>query len=231
MHWDWLPQYVPALLHGLGMTLFILVFSVIVGFVLAVTLALTQIRGSFLARSIVGAFCSYIRGTPLLMQLYLLYYGLGSLFPLIPGAREDLQWLLRLDAIYYVLLAFTLSFAGYEAEVMRGAFLAVPHGEIEAAEAIGMSRLQVLRRIWLPSAINKVLPTLAGEVISQLKATPIAFTVPVMDLMSVIKQVRQDTYLTYEPLLFVAAVYLLLTWFITLGFGRLERRVPTRMVR
>lgn len=222
MQWGWLPGYLPALVQGLGITLFVLVASVIGGFSLAIPLALAQVRGRTLPRSLSRGFCSYIRGTPLLMQLYLLYYGIGSLFPFIPGVRENFQWLVRLDAIYYVLAAFTLSFAGYEAEIMRGAFLSVPRGELEAAEALGLSRAQVLWRIWLPSAFQRVLPTLTGEVIGQLKSTPLAFTVPVMDLMGVAHRVMQDTYRIYEPLLFVAAVYLALTFLIVQLFALAE---------
>ncbi|MDE2383707.1 MAG: ABC transporter permease subunit [Alphaproteobacteria bacterium] len=228
MRWEWLPDYLPALAEGLLITLEVLVVSVVAGFALAIPLALAQVKGGYLARKLAGAYCSYIRGTPLLMQLYLLYYGIGSLFPLIPGARENLMWLIRLDAIYYVILAFTLSFAGYEAEIMRGAFLSVPGGELEAAEAMGMSPGLVLRRIWFPSAFLKVLPTLTGEVIGQLKSTPLAFTVPVQDLMGVAHKVMQDTYRIYEPLLFVALVYLALTYVIVQAFGRLERLVPQR---
>lgn len=228
MRWDWLPEYMPALAHGLIITLLVLTVSVVLGFALAVLLALAQVKGGFVSNLISKYFCTYIRGTPLLMQLYLLYYGVGSLFPLIPGVREHFQWLVRLDALYYVLVAFTLSFAGYEGEIMRGAFLAVPRGELEAAESLGMNRWQVLRRVWLPSAIFKVLPTLTGEVIGQLKSTPLAFTVPVMDLMGAAHRVMQDTYLIYEPLLLVAAVYLLITWAITSAFQVLERRLPAR---
>ena len=226
MRWDWLPEYVPALAHGIFITLLVLIVSVVVGFTMAVMLGLAQVRGGLISHLVSKCFCNYIRGTPLLMQLYLLYYGVGSLFPLIPGVRENFQWLVRLDALYYVLIAFTLSFAGYEGEIMRGAFLAVPRGELEAAEAIGMGRWQILRRIWLPSAVNKVLPTLTGEVIGQLKSTPLAFTVPVMDLMGAAHKVMQDTYLIYEPLLLVAGIYLLLTWAITSAFSIIERRMP-----
>lgn len=228
MRWEWLPKYLPNLMYGLGITLQILLISVVVGFLLAIPIGLAQVNGSRFSKTIAGGFCSYIRGTPLLTQIWLLYYGIGSLFPLIPGMRENYMWLIRLDAYWYVLLAFTLSFAGYEAEIMRGAFLSVPKGELEAARAFGMNSGKVLRRVWLPSAVLKVLPTLAGEVIGQLKSTPLIFTVPVMDLMSVTSKIRQDTYLTYEPLLFLAAIYLILTFFITRLFAYFESYIPVR---
>ena len=228
MRWEWLPKYLPNLMYGLGITLQILVISVIVGFLLAIPIGLAQVSGSRFSKTVAGGFCSYIRGTPLLTQIWLLYYGIGSLFPLIPDMRENYMWLIRLDAYWYVLLAFTLSFAGYEAEIMRGAFLSVPKGELEAARAFGMNHRKVLRRVWLPSAVLKVLPTLAGDIISQLKSTPLIFTVPVMDVMSVTSKIRQDTYLTYEPLLFLAAIYLILTFFITRLFAYFESYIPVR---
>jgi polar amino acid transport system permease protein len=227
-HWDWFPTHLHFLVHGLGVTLLVLVFSVVFGFLLAVPLGLIQVTGSTLARKLAGAYCNYIRGTPLLTQIWLLYYGVGSLFPLIPGMRENFTWLIRLDAIYYGLAAFTLSFAGYEAEIMRGAFLSVPRGELEAARAIGMSPTKVLLRIWFPSAVLKVLPTLAGEVIGQLKSTPLIFTIPVMDLMGATSKVRQDTYLVYEPLILLALIYMALTYVITRGFNYLESLIPQR---
>ena len=225
MHWDWLPKYAPYLLHGLGITLLILCVSVAVGFALAVPIGLVQVTGPGWLSRVARGFCSYIRGTPLLTQIWLLYYGLGSVFPMIPGMPT---FIVRLDAIYYALLAFTLSFAGYEAEIMRGAFLSVPRGELEAARAFGMSGWKVTARVWFPSAVLKVLPTLTGEVIGQLKSTPLAFTIPIMDLMGATSKIRQDTYLTYEPLLFLAGIYMLLTFFITRGFGYLEGLIPQR---
>ncbi len=228
MRWSWLLEYYPYLLHGLGITLFVLVFSVVVGFALAVPIGLIQVTGSAPARIIANGFCSYIRGTPLLTQIWLLYYGVGSLFPFIPGMREHFMWLIRLDAIYYGLLAFTLSFAGYEAEIMRGAFLSVPRGELEAARAFGMSPWKVNSRVWFPRAVMQVLPTLTGEVIGQLKSTPLIFTIPVMDLMGATSKIRQDTYITYEPLIFLALIYMVLTFIITRGFGYLENLIPTR---
>jgi polar amino acid transport system permease protein len=228
MVWDWLPTYFPLLLHGLYITLLLLIFSVVFGFLLAIPIGLVQVTGPWPLTMLARGFCTFIRGTPLLIQMWLLYYGLGSTFPLIPGFREHFMWIIRLDAFYYALLAFTLSFAGYEGEVMRGAFLGVPRGELEAARAFGMSPWKVLSRVWFPRAVRQVLPTLAGETIGQLKSTPLAFTIPVMDLMGVTSRIRQDTFLIYEPLLFLAFVYICLTFVITRAFNYVEKMVPQR---
>ena len=114
-------------------------------------------------------FCTIIRGTPLLLQLWLLYYGLGSLFPQFPWIRESFLWPYLRQAWPYAVLSLTLSYAGYEGEVMRGAFAGVPRGQLEAARAFGMSRWKMFRRIWLPQALHRALPTLAGETVLQLQ--------------------------------------------------------------
>ncbi len=154
------------------------------------------------------AFCTVIRGTPLLLQLWLLYYGLGTLFPQFPEIRESFLWPLVRQAWPYAVLALTLSFAGYEGEVMRGAFAGVPGGQLEAVRAFGINRWKVFRRIWLPQAIHKALPTLARETVLQLKSTPIVATITVLDLYAVALRVRQDTFVIYEPLLLLALIYI-----------------------
>ncbi len=128
----------------------------------------------------------------------------------------------------FAAVSFTLNYAAYEAEVLRGALLGVPKGELEAGRAFGMSRFTLARRIWLPRAIRAALPTIAGEVVMQLKATPLAFTVTVMDLYAVAYKVRQDTLLVYEPLFVVTIFYLILTAIIARCFGFIEAQVPVR---
>ncbi|TIS16367.1 MAG: ABC transporter permease subunit, partial [Mesorhizobium sp.] len=118
---------------------------------------------------------------------WLLYYGLGSLFPQYPWIRESWMWPYLRQAWPYGVLALTLSFAGYEGEVMRGAFAGVPKGQLEAARAFGMSRFKIFRRI------------------------------------------RQDTYLTYEPLLLLALIYMTITGILVLIFSRIEARIPVKI--
>jgi polar amino acid transport system permease protein len=103
----------------------------------------------------------------------------------------------------------------------------VPQGELEAARAFGMNRWTLFRRIWFPRALHRALPTLAGEVILQLKSTPLVATITVVDLYAVVLKIRQATYLTYEPLLFLVLAYLCLTGILVLGFRWLENRIPT----
>lgn len=228
MRWDWIPQYGSALLVGVWRTLWLLVASVAIGFAFAVPLGLVQVTGPAPLAWLARGFCTLVRGTPLLLQLWLLYFGLGSLFPQIPSIRGSALWPYLREAWPYALLSLTVSFAGYEGEVMRGAFAGVPRGELEAARAFGMGRFTTLRRIWLPRAFYRVLPTLGGEVILQLKSTPLVATITVVDVYGVIARVRQDTFLVYEPLLLLAGIYMCLTGILVVLVRLLERRIPVR---
>jgi polar amino acid transport system permease protein len=229
MRWDWIPDYYELALAGFWRTIWILVVTAALGFALAIPLGLAQATGPRWLAWPAKTFCTIIRGTPLLLQLWLLYYGLGALFPQYPWIRESELWPYLRQAWPYAVLALTLSFAGYEGEVMRGAFAGVPRGQLESARAFGMSRWKIFRRIWLPQAVQRALPTLAGETVLQLKATPLVATITVVDIYSVASRVRQETYIVYEPLLLLALIYLCITGVIIFAFRKLESRIPARL--
>lgn len=228
MRWDWLPRYQERLIYGVGQTLVMLFSTAIVGFLFAVPLGLVQVTGPKPLAWAARGFCTLIRGTPLLLQLWLLYYGLGSLFAQYPEIRSSFLWPYLRQAWPYGFAALMISFAAYEGEVMRGAFAGVPKGELEAGRAYGMGRFTLFRRIWLPRAIQRALPTLTGETVLQLKSTPLVATVTVVDVYAIISRVRQETYLTYEPLLLLALIYLCLTGMLVYAFKLLEKRIPNR---
>lgn len=223
MRWDWIGRYAALGAEGIWRTLWLLGLSVAIGGTLAVPLGLAQAAGPRWLAAPARGFCSLIRGTPLLLQLWLIYYGLGSLFPQFPWIRQSELWPILRQAWPYALLALSLSFAGYEGEILRGAFKSVPHGQLEAGRAFGLSRLAVFRRIWLPQALARALPTLGGETILQLKATPLVATITVIDIYAVASRVRQDTLIVYEPLILLALIYLIIAGLIALAFRALER--------
>ena len=228
--WEWLlvPKYQALILTGIWNTVSLLVLTMCLGMLLAIPLGLAQAVGPWYLARPAQAFCGLIRGTPLLLQLFLLYYGIGSLFPSIPGIRDSMFWPILRDAWYFAVLGLSLSVAGYEGEVMRGAFKGVPHGQLEAATAMGMPRGTIFRRIWLPQALQRVLPTLGGETVLQLKATPLVAMITVTDIYSVSSRVRSETLIVYEPLLLLALVYMAITGVIVLIFRWFEGRVPNR---
>ena len=215
----------PLLLAGVWMTLKLLIVAGIIGNLLAVPVALARVSNNPLLWMPSYLYILIMRGTPLLVQIYLIYFGLGSLFPGIPGIRESFLWPYLRDGFYYVCLALSLNVAGYSGEILRGGIQAVPHGEIEACKAFGMSRWLMLRRVILPRAIRITLPAFSGEVILLLKATALASTVAVAEVLGIVQKIRADTFRTYEPLLAAAVIYMVLTFIITRCFNYMERRL------
>ena len=224
MNFDWLPKYAPLLLNGMITTFWLVLTSGILGFALAILVGLGRVSRNPVIFGISSAFTSIIRGTPLLVQIFLLYSGLGALFALFPEIKSTyiFKQYLR-DGFLYIVLSLTLSVGGYVGEVVRGALLSVPRGELEAARAYGFHGFGLVRRIWLPRALQSMMPTFAGETVMLLKATALASSVAVVDLLGAANKVRSDTLLTYEPLLFVAAGYFICTLVIEAIFRRYER--------
>jgi len=165
-----------------------------------------------------------LRGTPLLIQIYIFYYGLGSLFAQFPVIRGSVLWPFLRDGYWYIVFALVLSVGAYVGEVIRGGLLAVPKGEMEAASAFGMTPRQALWRVRLPRAMRLLLPTLAGETVMLLKSTALASTIAVVDLLGAANVVRAQTLQIYQPLLLVAGVYLCLTFLIEALYAIAERR-------
>lgn len=224
LDWYWIDEYQGDIVTGLWRTLVLLVSTFVTGFILAIPIGLVQVTGPKHLARLAQGFCSIIRGTPLLLQIWLIYYGIGSIFPEIDWLRDSFLWPYLTDAWPYAFLALTLSVAAYEGEIMRGAFAGVPKGELEAAKAFGMPPFKILTRIWLPRAIQRSLPVIGGEVILQLKATPLVATITLIDTYAVFSKIRQETYIVYEPLLFMTAIYLILAGIIALIFNRLEKK-------
>lgn len=230
LRWDWLenPKYQAMMIKGLWTTIWVLAVTMVLGMILAVPVGFVQAAGPAWLAWPARVFCSVIRGTPLLLQIWMLYYGLGSLFPSMPWIRDSALWPILRQAWPYAVVALTLSVAGYEGEVMRGAFKSVPHGQLEAAKAMGMPRWTMFHRIWLPQALKSVLPTLGGETVLYLKSTPLISTITIMDIYDVAGRVRRDTLIVYEPLLLLAIAYMAITAVIVLIFRWFESQTPTR---
>ena len=226
MNWAVVFQPDSLALYGEGLltTLGLLASSLAVGVVLALLFALALTGPNTLLRRAVGAYTFVIRGTPLLIQVYMIYYGLGQLEWI--QARWDTvwPWTLFKQPFFCALLAFSLNTAGYTAEMLAGAIRETAAGEIESAQAYGMSRLQVLRRIVLPSAMRRTLPAYSNEVVMMLHSTSLASAVPAMlDVTAAASRIYSDFYLPFEAYLFAAAIYLSCT-FCLIGLFRLAER-------
>jgi His/Glu/Gln/Arg/opine family amino acid ABC transporter permease subunit len=161
----------------------------------------------------VPAYCyiTFFRGTPLLVQIFLIYYGSGQ----FDWIKETPAWLILRDAGSCAVLAFSLNTAAYTAEILRGAVEAVPRGEIEAAMALGMSRFLVFRLIALPRAFRIALPAYGNEVILVIKSSSLASTITLLDITGVARTLVAHTYAPYEIFLVAGALYLALTFVTT----------------
>lgn len=227
MNWSVIAQ--PETLHlyaqGLLTTLWLLLSSLAIGGVLALVFALSLVSKIAALRWVVGAYTYVIRGTPLLIQLYLIYYGLAQLEWIQERWNDVWPWTYFKEAFFCALLAFSLNTAGYTAEMLAGAMRETSPGEIEAAQAMGMSRWQVLRRIVLPSAMRRCLPGYSNEVVMMLHSTSLASTVPAMlDITAAASRIYSDYYLPFEAYLFAAGIYLCITFALIGLFRTAERR-------
>ncbi|SEN62481.1 polar amino acid transport system permease protein [Pseudomonas sp. ok272] len=220
---EWTLQYAGLLGRGLLTTVTLLLISSVLGFALAVVVALARISRNKLIAKASLLYTSVLRGTPLLIQIYIFYYGLGSLFAQFPLIRGSFLWPYLRDGYWYIVFALVLSVGAYVGEVIRGGLLAVPKGEMEAAGAFGMTSRQALLRVRLPRAMGLLLPTLAGETVMLLKSTALASTIAVIDLLGAANVVRAQTLQVYQPLLLVAGVYVCLTFLIEALFAFAER--------
>ena len=223
-------MFTPATLaeywQGTVLTVQLTFISVVLGFFIAVPLAV--IRASqwrWLSRA-VWLFTYVFRGTPLLIQLYLIYYGVT----MIDGIQDSSLWYLLEDAFYPCLVAFILNTAAYSTEIIRGAIVTSDKGEMEAAQAYGMSYWQILRRITLPAAFRRALPAYSNEVIFMLHATSIASVVTLVDLTGAGYNIYARYYAPFEAFMFAGAVYLCLCFMIFAGFKKLEQRACRHLV-
>jgi arginine/ornithine transport system permease protein len=214
-------------LQGLWTTVWLVAAALALGLLLAVPLAILRTSRNPLLNGPVWAYTYVFRGTPLLVQLYMIYYGLGQ----FAAVQESVLWPLLAEAWFCALLAFTLNTAAYTTEILRGAIGTTPAGEIEAATACGMSRALMFRRIILPSAFRRALPAYGNEVIFMLHGSAVASVVTIVDLTGAAQIVQSRYYAPYEAFLTVAVFYLALTFALVWLFRWLERHLHAHLRR
>ncbi|MBF7695435.1 ABC transporter permease [Acinetobacter rathckeae] len=206
---------------GIAMTTWLLVLSIAIGFVLAVPLAIARVSSNpFISRP-VWLFTYIFRGTPLYVQLLIIYSGIYS-FDFIHD-HELLDEFFR-EGLNCTILAFALNTSAYTTEIFAGAIRAIPYGEIEAAQAFGMSPWKKYTRIIIPSMLRRALPFYGNEVILMLHATSIAFTATVPDILKIARDVNSATYQTFNAFGIAAVLYACLAFLLIAIFRKLEKR-------
>ncbi len=212
----------PRLLSGAWVTVQLTAISVLIGLLLAVPVALARLSDNPLLRWPAFGYMFYFRGTPLLVQIFLIYYGSGQF---VPELRAAGLWQFFREPYFCAILTLTLNTAAYTAEILRGAIRAVSYGEIEAARALGMSKGLRLRRIILPKAFRLALPAYTNEVIFLFQATSLVSIITIMDLTGVGRVLIAETFRTFEIWIMVGLCYLAMSYAILYGFKRLEYRL------
>lgn len=206
----------PIYLDGLWTTVWLVAAALVIGLMIAIPVAVAQNSRHYILSLPSWAFIYFFRGTPLLVQLYLIYYGMDQFM-----AVKDTLWE---HAWFCALVAFVLNTSAYTAEIIRGAINGLPKGEVEAAKAYGMSVWKTYNRIILPSALRRALPAYSNEVVFMLHGSAVAGIVTIMDLTGAARLVNSRYYAPFESFLTAGLFYMCLTFLILWCFKLAEKR-------
>lgn len=205
--WLAIVENFPELIKGVWLTLELVAISAIVGLILAFPLALLRASKNWTVQVLPFLFIFFFRGTPLLVQIYLLYYGAAQ----FDALRASSLWPFLREPYWCAIIVFSLNTSAYTAELLRGAIQAIPKGELDAADAIGMSHLTKVRRIIIPRSFSLAFPAYTNEVIFILKGSALASTITLLDLTGMTRNIISYTYRTMEFFLTVGVLYLIIS--------------------
>ncbi|EKO3439035.1 ABC transporter permease [Vibrio fluvialis] len=206
----------PIYFSGLWTTVWLVGLSLVIGLSIAIPLAIARNSRNYVISTPAWCYIYFFRGTPLLVQLYLIYYGMDQFFP-VKGTLWENAW-------FCALVAFVLNTSAYTAEIIRGAINGLPKGEVEAAKAYGMGTWKTYRRVVLPSALRRALPAYSNEVIFMLHGSAVAGIVTIMDLTGAARLVNSRYYAPFESFLTAGLFYMSLTFMIIFCFKKAEKR-------
>ncbi|CAN7677794.1 ABC transporter permease [Rhizobium sp. LjRoot258] len=211
MDFAFLSETFVSLISAIPLTLELAATSIALGAILALAIALCRLSGIFVLEWLARSYVFVFRGTPLLVQIFLIYYGLGQ----FPAVRHSILWPFLRDPYWCAVLALTINTAAYASEIIRGGLLSVPFGQVEAARACGMPRLMQFRRIVLPLAIRQALPGYSNEMIAMVKATSLASIITLMEVTGVAGRIISETYRAIEVFIVAGAIYLAINFMLT----------------
>jgi octopine/nopaline transport system permease protein len=220
-------QSIPRLLAGVPVTLELVAASLLIGQVLAWAIALARL-GNWPGLSHLARFYVFVlRGTPLLVQIAFVYYGIGG----VEAIRETWAWVILREPFYCAVIALALNTGAYTSEMIRGGILAVGHGQIEAARACGMSPRQVFWRIVAPQAVRHALPAYGNEVVLMVKASALASTITLLDITGIAKQINSNAFAPVEVFCAAGAIYLLINTILSFMLRRLDHWLTPELRR
>jgi polar amino acid transport system permease protein len=212
-------SWLPALLGGARITIALTITSVSAGVILSIFLALGKMSKQVIINKLCTAYIFFFRGTPLLMQLFFIYYALPMISPvfLIPIRNQEL------NRFVYAFIAYSLNVAAYSAEIVRAAIQSIDKGQFEASRALGLSYAQTMRLVVIPQSIRRLIPPVGNEFILILKDTSLVSMIALIDITKVTRSIEGSTRsaLVYIPAMML---YLLITWAFSFVFHKLEKK-------
>ncbi|MFL1907683.1 arginine ABC transporter permease ArtM [Plesiomonas shigelloides] len=214
--WD----YLPTLLQGLQTSLSLTVYALLIGFTLAVVMTVIMAGRKGPLRWLTKGYLTLFTGTPLLIQIFLIYYGPGQFETL----RNSVLWPLLSEPWFCAMLALALNSAAYSTLLFYGAVKAIPAGQWQSCSALGMTRLQTLR-ILVPYALKRSLPAYSNEVVLIFKGTSLASTITIMDIMGYAQQLNAQTYDTLAVFGMAGVIYLVVNGLLTILMRQMEKRM------
>ena len=217
LEWDYMLSKIPAIIDAIPRTLLMVLTSAGLGFILGFLLSLARLYKLPVLSQLSTAYISVFRGVPLLVQMYVLYFGLPELFVYLNKTFAIEFFPTGFNSMFIAILIFTLYTAAYQAEVWYSALQAVDYNQMEAALSIGMTLPQALIRIFIPQALVSALPNFSSLFIALFKQTSLAFTIKIVDIMAVVKMEAGSTYRYLEMYVLIALVY----WVLIVGFEQL----------
>ena len=211
MDFGFMIDSIPEILGGFRLTVSLVILSLSMGFVLAVIAALLRRSKISALVTPIKIFVFVLRGTPLLVQIFLIYYGLGQ----FEFVRQSIFWGILKSPVWCAIIALTLNTTAYGSEIIRGGLESVPWGEVEAARSVGMSGFLLFRRIIFPIAIRQALPAYGNEVILMVKATSLASTITIMEMTGIANAIMAENYRPMEAFIVAGSFYLILNFIMT----------------
>ncbi|MFK7763380.1 MAG: ABC transporter permease [Roseobacter sp.] len=209
---------VPKMLAGIGLTFQLLGLSAVLGLLLAIGLLLMRISGKWYLNWPAQAYIYVFRGTPILVQIFIVYYG----FPQLDFIRDSILWPIFRDPFGCAVVALSLNTGAYVSEILRGGVLGVDRGVLEAGEALGLSKTQRFVYLTTPIATRLALPAYGNDIISLLKSTALASTITLMDMTGIARTIVAQTFAPYEIFVSLAIIYMILTFFLQKLLARVE---------
>ena len=227
IEWAFIFETLRALTRGVPLTLELAACSLLAGFCLALLITAARRSGVKLAVWSAQGYVFVFRGSPLLVQIYLIYYGPGQ----FEAVRRSIAWDVLRQPYWCALISLTLVTAAYGSEIIRGGLDSVPRGLAEAGLAFGLSRLLILRLIVLPLALRNALPAYANEAVVMVKATSLASVITLMDITGIAYRLIAETYQVTTIFVIAGSLYLAINAVVIGGFDLVERRLDLRRRR